>query len=225
VSVSNAPGHTKYLQTIFLNRHTQLIDCPGLVFPAADMPKALQVLSGLVNVAQLRDPYTAVQYLAERLPLESIYNLVDLRPPTSSSNHVLPTLASANMKDTEGGESSDCAPRRRRRKGRSKTSKAKFCGLGYDSDDQNQPSRMSHSNVSTSSLASNDAITSSGVDKSVVCSYSAWDICEHLAMKRRFKTRKGAWDAYRAANFILRDAISGAVILSFPPPAAGSVAS
>lgn len=124
-----------------------------------------------------------MQYLAERLPLESIYNLVDLRPPTSSSNHVLPTLASANMKDTEGGESSDCAPRRRRRKGRSKTSKAKFCGLGYDSDDQNQPSRMSHSNVSTSSLASNDAITSSGVDKSVVCSYSAWDICEHLAMK------------------------------------------
>ena len=33
VSVSKTPGHTKHLQTIFLNERTRLCDCPGLVFP------------------------------------------------------------------------------------------------------------------------------------------------------------------------------------------------
>ena len=54
VSVSKTPGHTKHFQTIFLNNTLRLCDCPGLVFPAVDMPKPLQVLSGLYNIAQVR---------------------------------------------------------------------------------------------------------------------------------------------------------------------------
>jgi ribosome biogenesis GTPase A len=75
VSVSKTPGHTKHLQTIVLNETTRLLDCPGLVFPAVDMPKPLQILCGLYNIAQVREPYTSVQFLAERLAVEKIYGL------------------------------------------------------------------------------------------------------------------------------------------------------
>ena len=73
VSVSKTPGHTKYLQTLFLNRYTRLCDAPGLVFPAVDMPRALQVLAGCFPIAQTRDPYSAVKLLAECVPLEKVY--------------------------------------------------------------------------------------------------------------------------------------------------------
>ena len=75
VSVSKTPGHTKYLQTLFLNRYTRLCDAPGLVFPAVDMPRALQVLAGCFPIAQTRDPYSAVKLLAECVPLERVYKL------------------------------------------------------------------------------------------------------------------------------------------------------
>ena len=39
------------------------------------MPRALQVIAGSFPIAQTREPYSAVQFLAERLPLETIYRL------------------------------------------------------------------------------------------------------------------------------------------------------
>ncbi|XP_060534711.1 guanine nucleotide-binding protein-like 1 [Cylas formicarius] len=68
VSVSKTPGHTKHFQTIFLTNNVRLCDCPGLVFPSK-VPKPLQVLMGSFPIAQLREPYTTVKYLAERLDL------------------------------------------------------------------------------------------------------------------------------------------------------------
>lgn len=43
VSASRTPGHTKHYQTINFSTHLTLLDCPGLVFPALDRPKPLQV--------------------------------------------------------------------------------------------------------------------------------------------------------------------------------------
>ncbi|XP_076272260.1 nucleostemin 4 isoform X2 [Rhynchophorus ferrugineus] len=68
VSVSKTPGHTKHFQTIFLTNNVRLCDCPGLVFPSK-VPKPLQVLMGSFPIAQLREPYSTVKYLAERLDL------------------------------------------------------------------------------------------------------------------------------------------------------------
>jgi len=48
--------------------------------------------------------------------------------------------------------------------------------------------------------------------------WSAWDICESLAQKLHFVTRKGTFDTYRAANALLRDALAGVVVLAFDPP-------
>jgi hypothetical protein len=80
VSTSRTPGHTKWRQTIFLSPKLVLQDCPGLVFPALDVPKQLQVLCGIYPLSQLREPYSAVHYLAERVPVEEIYRLEKVDP-------------------------------------------------------------------------------------------------------------------------------------------------
>eukprot|EP01114_Cavostelium_apophysatum_P016923 TRINITY_DN490_c1_g1_i2.p1 TRINITY_DN490_c1_g1~~TRINITY_DN490_c1_g1_i2.p1 ORF type:complete len:713 (+),score=236.09 TRINITY_DN490_c1_g1_i2:74-2212(+) len=75
VSASRTPGHTKHFQTIYLTKEIVLCDCPGLTFPALDRPKPLQILCGLFPIAQVREPFSAIRYLAERVPVEKIYNL------------------------------------------------------------------------------------------------------------------------------------------------------
>ncbi|KAK9500051.1 hypothetical protein O3M35_001392 [Rhynocoris fuscipes] len=74
VSVSKTPGHTKHFQTIFLTNNVRLCDCPGLVFPSK-VPRVLQVLMGSFPIAQLREPYASVKYLAERIDLVSLLKL------------------------------------------------------------------------------------------------------------------------------------------------------
>lgn len=76
VSVSRTPGHTKHFQTIFLTQTVRLCDCPGLVFPSC-VPRAQQVLMGSYPIAQLREPYAPLRYLAERVNLVGMLNLRD----------------------------------------------------------------------------------------------------------------------------------------------------
>jgi hypothetical protein len=65
VSVKNTPGHTKILQTYILDDHACLIDSPGVVFPRVDVPLEAQIVGGLVPLAQVREPFTSVRWLAE----------------------------------------------------------------------------------------------------------------------------------------------------------------
>ena len=74
VSVSKSPGHTKHFQTIFLTPKVKLCDSPGLVFPSL-VPKPLQILAGFYPIAQVREPYTVVMYLAQRIPLPDLLHL------------------------------------------------------------------------------------------------------------------------------------------------------
>lgn len=74
VSVSKTPGHTKHFQTIFLTKSVKLCDCPGLVFPS-EVPKPLQTLMGSFPIAQVREPYSIVNYLAERIDIPFMLNL------------------------------------------------------------------------------------------------------------------------------------------------------
>lgn len=74
VSVSRTPGHTKHFQTIFLTENVKLCDCPGLVFPSST-PKYIQVILGSFPIAQLREPYSSIKYLGERINLPKILNL------------------------------------------------------------------------------------------------------------------------------------------------------
>lgn len=74
VSVSKTPGHTKHFQTIFLTKNVRLCDCPGLVFPSS-VPRKLQVLIGSYPIAQLREPFASIRYLAERIDLIKTLNI------------------------------------------------------------------------------------------------------------------------------------------------------
>ncbi|KZC06821.1 PREDICTED: guanine nucleotide-binding protein-like 1 [Dufourea novaeangliae] len=74
VSVSRTPGHTKHFQTIYLTRTVCLCDCPGLVFPST-VPKQLQILMGSFPIAQVREPYTTVKFLAERVDLPKLLKI------------------------------------------------------------------------------------------------------------------------------------------------------
>ncbi|KAJ8039385.1 Guanine nucleotide-binding protein-like 1 [Holothuria leucospilota] len=88
VSASRTPGHTKHFQTIFLTPTVKLCDSPGLVFPSL-VDKQLQILSGIYPIAQVREPYTPVGYLAQRIPLVRILKIThpDMDDsPASSSN-------------------------------------------------------------------------------------------------------------------------------------------
>jgi len=79
VSVSRTPGHTKHFQTIFLTRNVRLCDCPGLVFPSM-APRPLQILMGSFPISQVREPYSVVQFLAERLNIPPLLGL-PVHPP------------------------------------------------------------------------------------------------------------------------------------------------
>ena len=78
-SESATPGHTKHLQTIELGDvdgfDVGLCDSPGIVFPIAGVAREMYELWGLRAVAQIREYMSAVRFLGERLPLETLYGL------------------------------------------------------------------------------------------------------------------------------------------------------
>ena len=74
VSVSKTPGHTKHFQTIHVTRNVVLMDCPGLVFPSI-VDRPLQVVLGSFPIAQVREPFSVVQFLAEKVDLISLLKL------------------------------------------------------------------------------------------------------------------------------------------------------
>lgn len=78
LSVSRQPGHTKIVQPLKINATTVLCDCPGLIFPAVDIPRPLQVLAGLFPIPHTREYVAAVHYLSERIPLEDV---LGIKPP------------------------------------------------------------------------------------------------------------------------------------------------
>lgn len=109
VSVSRTPGHTRYFQTYFLTPSVKLCDCPGVIFPSL-LPKQLQVcgrsggrrrsrkvevlravspqvLAGIYPVAQIQEPYTAVGYLASRIPVQALLRLRHPEAEDPSAEH------------------------------------------------------------------------------------------------------------------------------------------
>ena len=124
VSVSRTPGHTKRFQTVPLINGLRLLDCPGIVFPrrlhAAASPaaavrrsdveetkqeetksmihgRAVQEVCGVIPLAQVREPYSALRVVAEAVPLWDLYGIKPLEVRTYSlprqlQLHVLYTL-------------------------------------------------------------------------------------------------------------------------------------
>jgi len=72
-----------FLQTLYLNEHMLLCDCPGLVFPSFVSSKAEMICSGILPIDQMRDHTPPVSLVCQRIPrevLEQVYGIV-MPPP------------------------------------------------------------------------------------------------------------------------------------------------
>ncbi|KAL0232781.1 hypothetical protein GEMRC1_011528 [Eukaryota sp. GEM-RC1] len=72
VSVAATPGHTKHFQTIPLSKRLHLVDCPGLVFPAALYSKDELAVSGILPADTLRDTVSPAGVIMNRVSLKQI---------------------------------------------------------------------------------------------------------------------------------------------------------
>ena len=85
VSVSKTPGNTKHFQTIHVTKNVVLMDCPGLVFPSI-VDRPLQVVLGSFPIAQVREPFSVVQFLAEKVDLISLLKLHAQKEEEATNN-------------------------------------------------------------------------------------------------------------------------------------------
>lgn len=194
VSVSRTPGHTKHFQTIFLTPNVRLCDCPGLVFPSY-YPKQLQVLMGCYPISQLREPYSSIQYLAERVNMVEKLNL----KPVDEIRHFKPALNDRNYTSAKVIRK-----------------EAKANENNVEGEEDKKP------NVPLIECKQQPDIKTTGHKdgKLTSDSWSAYTICESWAVVRGFLTAKaGRPDVYRAANHLLRMALDGRTLCmtAYPP--------
>ncbi|KAL0227960.1 hypothetical protein RCL1_004103 [Eukaryota sp. TZLM3-RCL] len=72
VSVAATPGKTKHFQTVPLAPRFHLVDCPGLVFPAALFSKSELAISGILHADTLRDTITPMMVVNELISFNQI---------------------------------------------------------------------------------------------------------------------------------------------------------
>lgn len=85
VSASRTPGHTKHFQTLHLSAGIRVCDSPGLVFPSI-IDKNLQILCGIYNIAQVKDPYGPILYLSKRIDLFKKLNIPRSQDPNQPNS-------------------------------------------------------------------------------------------------------------------------------------------
>ncbi|NXN81383.1 GNL3 protein, partial [Bombycilla garrulus] len=66
-SVGATPGVTRCVQAVHLDRHVQLLDCPGVVLDLGDPPAAAP-LRGALAPQRLRDPLSPACAILRRCP-------------------------------------------------------------------------------------------------------------------------------------------------------------
>jgi ribosome biogenesis GTPase A len=141
VAVSATPGKTKHFQTHFVSSECRLLDSPGLLFPSVGRhARVVQAIVGNYPVSQLREPFSAVAFLARRCNLPKTYGL----------------------------------------------------SFPYDEEDDDGKDKGE-----------------SEAREGVAHEWSAFEICEALAMKRGFRFKGGSCDVYRSGKLILAEALRG----------------
>lgn len=100
VSSSRTPGHTKHFQTMHLSNCIRLCDSPGIIFPFKGIKKPLQVLMGLYNVAQLRDPFSVLLLYSSHYKISITQNgksLMDLLEEMANAKGFLSAKGKADI--------------------------------------------------------------------------------------------------------------------------------
>ncbi|KAL0218979.1 hypothetical protein P9112_004632 [Eukaryota sp. TZLM1-RC] len=95
VSVAATPGKTKHFQTIPLSEKLHLLDCPGLVFPAALYSKSELAVYGILHADTLRDTVSPASIILDRVDISVINSFYGTSMTTKSPNphHLLSAIA------------------------------------------------------------------------------------------------------------------------------------
>ncbi|XP_040473139.1 guanine nucleotide-binding protein-like 3-like protein [Falco naumanni] len=99
--VGAAPGVTKCLQAVQLDRHIQLLDCPGVVMETGTSPTVAPLRAALAP-QRLRDPLSPAAAILRRCPPEQLSELYGV-PPCADPRQFLSHLARRQGRLRPGG--------------------------------------------------------------------------------------------------------------------------
>ncbi|KAM9510728.1 guanine nucleotide-binding protein-like 3-like protein isoform 1-T1 [Guaruba guarouba] len=99
--VGATPGVTRCLQAVQLDRHIQLLDCPGVVMETG-APPAAAPLRGALAPQRLRDPLTPAAAILRRCPPQQLSDLYGV-PPCDDPRQFLSHLARKQGRLRPGG--------------------------------------------------------------------------------------------------------------------------
>lgn len=99
--VGATPGVTRCLQAVQLDRHIQLLDCPGVVMETG-APPAAAPLRGALAPQRLRDPLTPAAAILRRCPPQQLSELYGV-PPCDDPRQFLSHLARRQGRLRPGG--------------------------------------------------------------------------------------------------------------------------
>ncbi|CAG9461190.1 unnamed protein product [Pedinophyceae sp. YPF-701] len=100
-NVGNAPGITKVVQEIALDKHVRLLDCPGIVFTAAESEDA-SALRNCVKVEKLEDPVGPCGIILQRVPAKQLMQMYRI-PAFKNVDQFLAHVAKARGRLRSGG--------------------------------------------------------------------------------------------------------------------------
>jgi large subunit GTPase 1 len=103
VGVASQPGKTKHYQTLYLTKDIVLVDCPGLVFPNVAATIAEMVLNGVIPIDNLREIYSPMTLLVQRIPRSMIEEKYGVRFKEGIYNAETLLQGYANLKGLHTG--------------------------------------------------------------------------------------------------------------------------
>ena len=178
-----------------MNEYTRLCDCPGLIFPTLDIPYQMQIICGEINIAQVRETFTTLAFIAARFPLVETYHLHHLSIHNDNNDYYNATAYGV---------------------GRSDTSNA----ININNNNNNNIIINNNNSSNIINAKHYTPFSSSGSSSSSRSSYtwSGYNIAEAYAIKKGYYTKKLRLDVHRAGNEMLRDIQSGRVVFVMSPP-------
>lgn len=96
-AVGNAPGVTRSVQEVHLDRNVKLLDSPGMVFASEESAPSIAALRNAVKVEQLEDPVAPVAGIVERVAAKQLMTTYKI-PAFDGVDEFLQLVATARGK-------------------------------------------------------------------------------------------------------------------------------
>lgn len=192
VSVKRTPGHTKHFQThkiTVADHKVTVCDCPGLVIPIRDMPRPMQVITGVYPLGKVREFLSSTRLAIEIMLL----HWVDLGDAFITH---LTRLAGRDFA-RQFSEAVDSA--------------RALDTLTADSADSKDDSGSTDVEVSGPGVKIAPTPANGPADLGL----TPYDVLAAVAYQRGFVTKGGNPDTHRAGRIFLKEIVDGDIMLYF----------